>query len=324
MIWTLAQLLALLTFGFFALLVGGFFYLAYFFHQRQIKVLEAFAASLEGAETRLDLTLFGTPYQGWFVKGQRGERSIRLDFKSVRRGKHRYVYARFAVEVPHAIPTFQVTRTNLLNRVGRAVGLVADTKIGDHRIDEKYILQGDPSALHELFRQAPKLEWCFDDLFGNAGFKTIELSRGLSGGYQGFSAGSSWLQAELLVQGGLWAAKIEKAFETLARIADYCDRSPASSPRIKVSAQLETYAWSYGAGGARCPYCRDALNLAASSGAEITPCEGCGTIHHEECLREAGGCTVYGCERAARHGSAPTRAPNREPAEPVRPRGRRL
>jgi hypothetical protein len=44
----------------------------------------------------------------------------------------------------------------------------------------------------------------------------------------------------------------------------------------------------------RCPYCHDALEE-AGVGEEI-PCRSCGTLHHEVCLDELGGCTVLGCQ----------------------------
>ncbi len=49
--------------------------------------------------------------------------------------------------------------------------------------------------------------------------------------------------------------------------------------------------------GAVCPYCRDA---AAEGDAGVAACEACGTVHHADCLEEAGGCTVLGCGRSAR------------------------
>ena len=49
--------------------------------------------------------------------------------------------------------------------------------------------------------------------------------------------------------------------------------------------------WSCGGEAPRCPYCKDALDAAAPDAAA---CERCGTVHHRECLHEAGGCTVFG------------------------------
>jgi len=44
----------------------------------------------------------------------------------------------------------------------------------------------------------------------------------------------------------------------------------------------------------RCPYCHDALEEAGVG--EELPCSSCGTLHHEVCLDELGGCTVLGCQ----------------------------
>lgn len=43
----------------------------------------------------------------------------------------------------------------------------------------------------------------------------------------------------------------------------------------------------------RCPYCHDAL--AEAGVGEESACGSCGTLHHEVCLAELGGCTVLGC-----------------------------
>jgi predicted amidophosphoribosyltransferase len=42
-----------------------------------------------------------------------------------------------------------------------------------------------------------------------------------------------------------------------------------------------------------CPYCQSPL--AADGG--VVSCPGCGAHHHEECWRENGGCSVYGCRQ---------------------------
>lgn len=42
-----------------------------------------------------------------------------------------------------------------------------------------------------------------------------------------------------------------------------------------------------------CPYCRSGID-----GDTGTVCEGCGTPHHQECLQENGGCTLFGCKFA--------------------------
>jgi hypothetical protein len=46
--------------------------------------------------------------------------------------------------------------------------------------------------------------------------------------------------------------------------------------------------------GKTCPYCRFPLK----SGSQAVRCDACGTVHHDECWQEGGGCTVLGCRNA--------------------------
>jgi TM2 domain-containing membrane protein YozV len=46
--------------------------------------------------------------------------------------------------------------------------------------------------------------------------------------------------------------------------------------------------------GGACPYCRSAYELDD----EIVTCPECATRHHADCLKENGGCTVFGCSQA--------------------------
>lgn len=45
---------------------------------------------------------------------------------------------------------------------------------------------------------------------------------------------------------------------------------------------------------ATCPYCRTPFE----EDDEIVACPGCATQHHADCLKENGGCTVFGCSHA--------------------------
>lgn len=44
----------------------------------------------------------------------------------------------------------------------------------------------------------------------------------------------------------------------------------------------------------RCPICQADFQPGEAS----IPCSGCGTVHHQICWEENGGCGMYGCERA--------------------------
>jgi hypothetical protein len=48
----------------------------------------------------------------------------------------------------------------------------------------------------------------------------------------------------------------------------------------------------------RCPFCRDSFN----ADERATPCEGCLTVYHAECLEELSQCAVLGCEPTAMFG----------------------
>jgi hypothetical protein len=43
-----------------------------------------------------------------------------------------------------------------------------------------------------------------------------------------------------------------------------------------------------------CPYCQTAVE----AGGPLVQCDECQTLHHQECWRENGGCTTFGCQRA--------------------------
>lgn len=294
----------------------------------QARTLHELAEWLDDGQCQAEPQLLQGAFEGWRVTGALRGKRVRLDFTVTGSGKSRRVFANYEIEVPYGLSTFKVTRTTLLNRLGRAMGLVTDTKIGDATIDQKYILEGNPQDLRDLFRQAPKLEWSFDDLFTRFGFDSVELLRGIGPGLPGLGVDAMRLRA-VRTQTMLDPKALRGAFEALHRIASYCERRPIASPKLKVRAELKTYAWTYGGAGPRCPFCRDAIELEASS-EDVAACEGCGTVHHAECLIEAGGCTVYGCARAARHGDAPARprrARARAEAQPraaARPQGRRI
>ena len=82
----------------------------------------------------------------------------------------------------------------------------------------------------------------------------------------------------------------------LSRIASLCERVPVK-PKVKITKLKERtpLAWTYGGKRARCPYCRDVVDI---HGRDVDACVACATIHHKECLQEAGGCTVLGCSAA--------------------------
>jgi hypothetical protein len=86
-------------------------------------------------------------------------------------------------------------------------------------------------------------------------------------------------------------AQLLARLDALARVARLCRRTAVQvAPLPGVH-----FAWGEG-GSLRCPYCHDGLG--DGTGDPLTSCPGCRTLHHTECYREAGGCTLLGCAEA--------------------------
>jgi hypothetical protein len=96
----------------------------------------------------------------------------------------------------------------------------------------------------------------------------------------------------------------------LAVIARLVTRDMVSTPAAR---EGRAFAWTAAGGALRCPFCKDGLDPAAG---DVEACAACRTLHHAECLGDAGGCTVLGCsaaptakERASRFADRPARRP---------------
>jgi len=250
----------------------------YLVHANQVKrqkELETFARRLDDGVVRGRLGMFGG--SDVKVEGHLGGRRVRVRIYVVGSGKHAKTMIEFRIDAPNALTDFEVTKTNIFNRMGRAVGFVADTSVGDTRIDQKYILKGRAPSLKQLFRQSPKLEWCFDEIFARHGLSKIELR---------------WKSIKSVrTLGRVNAVQLLETVRALSRVAALCEREEVST-KIKILGEQKAFAWTYGGKSARCPYCRDDLN---PQGEDVSACPDCRTLHHAECLDEAGGCTVLGC-----------------------------
>jgi HAMP domain-containing protein len=262
----------------FAALFGFVMLVLYLAHAGQLKQqseLEAFARRLDNGTIRGRVSMLGSP--DVTVEGFQGDRQVRVRVYVVGSGKSAQTMINFQVDAPNALADFEITKTNVFNRMGRAIGVVSDTSVGDARIDKKYILAGRAPSLRELFQRSPKLEWCFDELFDRHGLSKIKLRW-------------SKISSERLF-GTANAARLLETVRALSRVASLCEREEVHT-KIKILGEQKAFAWTYGGKGARCPYCRDDVD---PQGDDVTACPACRTLHHEECLDEAGGCTVLGC-----------------------------
>ncbi|MBL4847002.1 MAG: hypothetical protein JKY65_15895 [Planctomycetes bacterium] len=272
-------------FGFFAACLAA----AFAAHNTQVNrqgEFKDFMRRLEGGVLEGRIELFGGS-QG-LVSGHFAGREVKVEVYTIRSGKSSVSRIRFSVRAPHALAAFTVRKTNVVNRVGRALGLVPHTPIGDTNLDQKFILSGSAFSLRQLFRESPKLEWCLDDLFRS------RRSTARGHGFLELEARHGWITCERNF-GSPRAIELIETVRSLSRVAALCERKEVQT-KIKILGDRAGLAWSYGGAGARCPYCHDDVDLKAE---DLNACSACRTIHHSDCLAEAGGCTVLGCSEAA-------------------------
>lgn len=264
------------------LVIGALFAVAtalnYVAHQRRRKALQSLATRLERGSAYVDDGLFAD-LDGARVQGRLQDHDVRVRYRTEWRGsgknRHKVTFVRCHVKVRDPIThRFKVERAGLLKKVGRFFGLVRDVKTGDQRIDDKYILNGRADALGQLFTQ-PEVERALDALLSQHGFAAVELAgTDLQVEKRSTSTDPAWLLSVL---------------RNLIQVARLCDRKPVE---VKVLGPKLHFAWTAGGQDALCPYCRDTIDPEAP---DLTACDRCDTVHHTECLDEAGGCTVFGC-----------------------------
>lgn len=187
----------------------------------------------------------------------------------VRRGRRvRLVVQREQVAleawVHHPVASFDLTRPALPERVGRAVmrGGRSTWRVRSH--------DGlPPGALERA-----EVERALRRLFHDHGVTRLAL-------------GGALRAERPLRDRDLGAEALEEVFDLLAQVAAPFDRHEV----VVRTARGRSFAWT-GGGALRCPYCRDGLSL---DDERLAPCGACRTLHHVDCLDEAGGCTVMGC-----------------------------
>lgn len=92
------------------------------------------------------------------------------------------------------------------------------------------------------------------------------------------------------------ALELDRLLQVLQALGGIADLVAPRAARAAAPAP-----WREARAASRCPFCRDVLR-----GGAAWDCPACRTVHHAECAREAGGCTVHGCEQArARPGRTP-------------------
>lgn len=251
--------------------VGGILFLAAHQHRATMDKLHQLAGRLErGRVTGGDGWLGGT--SDVELTGRLDGHDVRLGFRIVGSGKHQSTYMCFRVDVPNAVTNFEVRRASTLRRFGRWLGVIADVPTGDERIDDKYILSGHSGSLSELFGDR-ELERAVDCVLEDFDAVQVHFDQ---------------LEAEQLAR-SYEPTHLLGLFRNLIRLAKLCERRRV---KVKFLGSRARFAWTGGGETARCPYCRDDLKL---EGPDVSACSRCDTLHHEECMEEAGGCTIFGC-----------------------------
>ncbi len=218
------------------------------------------------------------------VTGAVNGHDARITFVRRGSGKHAHTAIVYDVQVHHPAASFEVAETEGLEALGRWLGLRKLDALGQ---EDLVLREGGESAGQLL--QAKDVRAALRRVLDLTGVQSVTL--------QGRT-----LRIEQCAE--VHARSMQSAVRALAQLARLCGRVPVSSLRVVVqergaaSVDLSTrFAWTGGGEAARCPYCRDELDAAAP---EVAACERCGTVHHRECLAEAGGCTVFGCGAAER------------------------
>ncbi len=246
----------------------------------KVSQLRAFAKRLANPELILDHRwnpkLAVTSLKGSYP--ERDGREIKLSFRVQGGGGGNSLFTQYSMRVPNTVSGFEVSHAGALTRFGRWLGLVADVKTGHKEVDDKYILAGQEGSLRKLFG-SPDLEAGIDALFSNPGITKLVLQDG-------------WLFCETRL-GRDTAARFDMIFRALSRIAVQCERLQVV---VKILGETPRFAWTAGKGTPHCPYCRDDVGL---DNDDVMACSTCNTVHHSACYEEAGGCTIFGCERQA-------------------------
>lgn len=246
-------------------------------HRGRVRSLRALAAGLEKGTADVHAGFFATLHD-CSVEGQLDGRAVRVTFERGS-GSRSPSLARLRVAVRHPAATFEVTDAGALTKLGRWLGLssdplgLADREVRGGSEQAGSLLQA--TAVHDGLRLLLVLP----------GVRKVAL-------------GTEALEVELEVPGDL--ALLHPVLLAMAALARPCDRAPFAG---RADALAARFAWTGGDSSARCPYCKDDLTAEV----DVVGCERCHTVHHRECLAEAGGCTVFGC-RARDGGPARARA----------------
>lgn len=254
--------------------------------RKRIEELRRFANRLENGRFSAGEGLLGPKLDGAWVQGRLQGRQVHVAIEVRGSGDNSVTWIKYTVEVPNAVARFEASKAGVMRRFGRWLGLIDDAATGHARVDEKFVLEGSRPKLQRMF-QSGEMERALDHLFENLGFSAVTV-------------GTKLTVERPMGRGATDSAQLYRVFHALERIARICERRKVEL-QGKVKVKTQRYGWTGGGQDVLCPYCRDHVDLA---GEDVSSCESCRTVHHTECLTEAGGCTVFGCRGRSRSGVA--------------------
>ncbi len=237
---------------------------------RAPRELRELAELLKG--TAFPRQLSGFDMDGVTIEGSYAGAPLVVGYSVVEGGR---IFPRITVPVQHPVAPFRVDRAGAARWLSRRLGIRQSDEVGRDSLDEKYRFKG-PSGTIQHFALQPGLEEALDTVF--AVLRPFEVALDEDTFEVNFVAPCTG------------AKRIAAALDSVVAIAKLCSRKPIE---VKALGRNFRFAWTGGTDQALCPYCRDDLELEGPLA--LTACLRCGTAHHDACMVEAGGCTVFGC-----------------------------
>ena len=236
--------------------------------------LQSFARTLAHPEVDAPISPFGSQ-RNWAVRGTYHQRRVLVLVGEPQ---------------PHQVALKLEVQRRGLSFDLRARAPTLTTWLSGVQGDGRFLTRRGSWGAARLVAQPP-LEPMLRSLFRNAGVERVALEGG-------------WLTIEAAAGGRSYDGLLGALIGDAAWVAAECDRADSQS-RILITPRESGLAGPRESGLAgprvlrermaaavRCPFCHDELTDAAV----VTPCRGCGTTHHAECIAEHG-CVVLGCRR---------------------------
>lgn len=116
---------------------------------------------------------------GFFPKGLEGHRQGRAVSIRLRPGGHNHP-SRFHVKIACGAPLkFKIAKEGAGARIAKALHLMKDVRIGDPRLDERYVFStADPEPFSRWVRDTPEVRTAIEDLFDRCDMNEVSMDDG--------------------------------------------------------------------------------------------------------------------------------------------------